>query len=258
MCTLAVYYRAFEGYPLIIAANRDEHFSRPSTRVQRLAEKPLILGGKDLAAGGTWLGVSENGLVAAIVNRRVKTHKAVSAPRSRGLLCLDMLRARDSARARNRLEQEDGSGYQPFLLLVASAAAAFVAYNSGSDISRMKLDAGVHVFGNTSFCDTNSEKLDHAHQLFSAAIDPLGTELTRPVPQLTSSVKVLQRILRDHRQANHSPDPKDAICVHTADYGTVSSSVIFQASAGSRFYFYHAAVAPCRGNFAAAETLKIS
>ena len=257
MCTLALYLREFKDHPLVIAANRDEHFSRPSAPPQVLLDKPMVIGGKDLVAGGTWLGVNEHGLIAAIVNRRLTAHQAVSTPRSRGLLCLDMLRARDSGQARHRLEQEDGSGYQPFLLLVASAAAAFVAYNSGSEIKRTELAAGVHVFSNTSFCDPDSGKLSHAHQLFSAAVEPLGTELTRPVPQLTSSVKILQRILRDHRPANHSHDPRDAICVHTADYGTVSSSVIFQARAGSRFYFYHAAAAPCRANFARAETLKI-
>ncbi|HEX2385992.1 MAG TPA: NRDE family protein, partial [Candidatus Binatia bacterium] len=73
MCTLAIYLRQFEKYPVVIAANRDEHFARPSEAPKLWKGDPAIVAGKDLVAGGTWLGVNSAGIAAAIVNRRLQT-----------------------------------------------------------------------------------------------------------------------------------------------------------------------------------------
>jgi uncharacterized protein with NRDE domain len=260
MCTLAVYLREFDDYPLVIAANRDEHFSRPSAAPRLLTGAPGIFAGQDLVAGGTWLGVNMRGLAAGIVNRR--THESVSTgtPRSRGLLCLDLLRAKDVALASTCLDREDGSSYQPFLTLVASAEAGFVAFNSEKEIKRVALDGGLHVFSNTSFTDSGGGKLDHARALFAAAAGPLGTELDRSQARLDSAVEILRGVLSSHEPAGHSPEPRDAICVHNAgaDYGTVSSSVIFYARDEKKFHFYHASGAPCLAGYQAVEIPELS
>jgi len=256
MCTLAVYLREFDNFPLVVAANRDEHFSRPAAAPRLLTTEPAIFAGQDLVAGGTWLGVNEYGLVAAIVNRRVAAPDPNDAPRSRGLLCLDMLRAKNAAQAGKWLEREDGSKYPPFLLLIAGADAAFVIFNAEHGIGRMELDQGLHVFSNTSFTDSDGGKLNHARELFSAAAVSLRTQLKEPGARVGSAVEILHGVLSDHLPANNSEEPKDALCVHIAgaDYGTVSSSVIFRPRVGKRFYFYHAPGAPCRAKYGAAET----
>jgi uncharacterized protein with NRDE domain len=259
MCTLALYLRQFEDYPLVVAANRDEHFSRPSAPPELLANDPSIFGGKDLVAGGTWLGVNEYGVVAGIVNRRIQTTAHSDTARSRGMLCLDMLRGKDVVDAHKRLEREDGSKYRPFLLLIASAETAFVAFNSGGEIKRMELNSGLHVFSNTSFTESNAGKLNHAHGLFSTASVSLCAQLKRPAARLESAVGILRRVLSDHATGNGSQDPRNAICVHAApDYGTVSSSIIFHAAVERKFYFYHASGAPCRTTYEAAEPPKLS
>jgi len=260
MCTLALYLRQFEDYPLVVAANRDEHFSRPSAPPELLANGPSIFGGKDLVAGGTWLGVNEYGVVAGIVNRRIEPVKPIDRPRSRGLLCLDMLRAENDGQLHKRLEREDGSKYQPFLLLIASAEAAFVAINSGDEIKRMELDGGLHVFSNTSFTDSRGGKLDHARELFSTAETSLRMQLKGPRAQLDAAVGVLRGVLSSHISADNSQEPRDAICVHTAGaaYGTVSSSVIFFARREKKFYFYHADGSPCRAGYQAVEVPELS
>src|SRR6266850_2262989 len=59
MCTLAVYVRQFADTPLVVAANRDEFFARPATPPELLTTAaPRIVGGRDLRAGGTWLGIN--------------------------------------------------------------------------------------------------------------------------------------------------------------------------------------------------------
>jgi uncharacterized protein with NRDE domain len=260
MCTLALYLRRFDDYPLVVAANRDEHFSRPSAKPQLLTKEPPIFGGKDLVAGGTWLGVNAHGMVAGIVNRRIQTTAHSDTARSRGLLCLDMLRAKDITDTHQRLERDDGSKYQPFLLLIASPEAAFVAFNSGGEIERRELDAGLHVFSNTSFTDSRGGKLDHARELFSTAETSLRMHLKGPRAQLDAAVGILRGVLSSHDSANNSQEPQDAICVHkaAADYGTVSSSVIFYARDEKKFRFYHASGAPCRGGYQAVEVPELS
>jgi uncharacterized protein with NRDE domain len=260
MCTLAVYLREFDDYPLVVAANRDEHFSRPTAPPELLANDPSIFGGKDLVAGGTWLGVNALGLTAGIVNRRAAHTQSRETVRSRGLLCLDMLRAKDATQARERLERELGSAYQPFILLVASEETAFVAFNTGGEIQRLDLDAGLHVFSNTSFTDSGGGKLDQARELFAAAANSLGTRLKRSRAQLDSAVEVLRGVLSSHDSANHSQEPRDTICVHKAgaDYGTVSSSIIFYARDEKKFHFYHASGPPCRTGYQAVEVPEFS
>ena len=70
MCTLAIYFQVFPDYPVVIAANRDEYLARPALPPTTLLEHPHVVGGKDLQASGTWLGINQYGLVAGLLNRR--------------------------------------------------------------------------------------------------------------------------------------------------------------------------------------------
>ncbi|GAA0356678.1 NRDE family protein [Bowmanella denitrificans] len=82
MCILFVALRAHPEFPLLIAANRDEFHARPTTPSGFWPAAPGILAGKDLQAGGTWMGVSEDGRVAALTNiREPSQHKANSPSR---------------------------------------------------------------------------------------------------------------------------------------------------------------------------------
>lgn len=242
MCTLALYFQEFEDYPLIIAANRDEFFSRPSAPPQVLGRDPLILAGKDLLSGGTWLGINENGLLAGILNRRSEKDRENVTVRSRGLLCLDILSVKDPLEACALLEKQKHSFYQPFNLLFADAQHAYVAYNQREKISWIKLEKGLHVLSNTFVYDTRSEKLNHAYLLFSRAREGSLREWDRP-----SWVRTLKTMLSDHSFGQS--DPKDAICVHTESYGTVSSTIIFYSRAERRFYSYFAPGPPCREGY---------
>ena len=86
MCTLAIYFRMLPDYPLVVAANRDEQYDRPSAPPQRLDTVPTIIAGRDLRAGGTWLGINRHGLLAAMLNRRINGGLPAPDARSRGLL----------------------------------------------------------------------------------------------------------------------------------------------------------------------------
>jgi uncharacterized protein with NRDE domain len=253
VCTLALYFRMFEDYPLVVAANRDEHYDRPSLPPTFLATTPNIIAGKDLRAGGTWLGVNESGLLTGILNRHFDGQNSVVADaRSRGLLCMDLL-ARPSAVAANEWVQNDRFRYNPFTLLFADKIDAFVAYNDEERIITQKLPRGLHVFSSAGAFDLHSAKAERAHALFGQS--EIHTCVARG--DLKASVAALQVVLSDHSLAPGSDNPGDAICVHCDGSGTVSSSILFYSQSQSCFETFFCAGPPCRNCFGDAMALAV-
>ena len=97
MCILAIQYKSVPEAPILVAANRDEFYDRPSTTPSIQSGKPRILSGVDQQAGGTWLGVNQHGLFVAACNRRKLIPPVV--PRSRGVLCRELLRSTSAQEA---------------------------------------------------------------------------------------------------------------------------------------------------------------
>ena len=90
MCLIALAQNVSPEFPLVIAANRDEEYARPSLRAHRWTDAPQVLGGRDVTHGGSWLAVSCEGRFAAVTNLR----GAMTTGRSRGLLVTDYVLGR--------------------------------------------------------------------------------------------------------------------------------------------------------------------
>ena len=82
MCLIVFAWRPGHAQPLVVAANRDEFYARPAKPLAQWADAPQVYAGRDLEAGGTWLGIGANGRFAALTNIR-EPHKPPSR-RSRG------------------------------------------------------------------------------------------------------------------------------------------------------------------------------
>ena len=93
MCLILVALNPMPGCKLLLAANRDEYYDRPTAPAGFWKEAPYLLAGKDLHAGGTWLGVTKTGRVAGITNYRDPSAVKKHAP-SRGELVTRFLRLR--------------------------------------------------------------------------------------------------------------------------------------------------------------------
>ncbi len=252
MCTLALYFQLFDGLPLLVAANRDEHYDRPSAEPAVVNTTPRILAGRDLRAGGTWLGVNAHGLLVGILNRRA--NGAALPPlslRSRGQLCLDLLTHDSAAKAAAALEA-DKHRYNPFTVMFADQSNAFAAYNNGHKIETRRLDAGLHVFSSAAESDTRSFKADRAQIRFAKTSTDQGTG-----GPPASWVAPLKKVLSDHTIENDAQDPGDAICVHRRDSGTVSSSIVALAAAACRFEMFHCPGPPCENEFRGALVLDL-
>src|SRR5262245_1245085 len=119
MCFILALFQIHPNYPLIVAANRDELRTRLSREPHRWPGEPAIWAERDEVASGTWLGVNDRGLLAAVTNRR---DGALDPSRpSRGILCLDVLRQPSPEAARTLIvDLLAARAYNPFNLLCTS------------------------------------------------------------------------------------------------------------------------------------------
>jgi uncharacterized protein with NRDE domain len=145
MCLIVFAWRAHPRHRLIVAANRDEYFRRPAAPAAFWDDHPGVLAGRDLEAGGTWLGITLGGRFAALTNYRNPADRAPGAP-SRGALVSGFLAGESGPR-----EYLDGVGkraaeYNGFSLLVGDAASMYFYSNRGEGPQR--ITPGVHGLSN--------------------------------------------------------------------------------------------------------------
>jgi uncharacterized protein with NRDE domain len=136
MCLILLAYDVHPKYRLILAANRDEFYDRPTLPMDFWQEHPDILGGRDLRAGGTWLGVTRSGRIAAITNYREPGGARPEAP-SRGGLISSFLSGFSSAGAYLEAVSDMGQAYSGFNLLVGDASGLWYFSNRGSGVQRL-------------------------------------------------------------------------------------------------------------------------
>jgi len=116
MCLILVAWQAHPDFPLVLAANRDEFFARPAAPAQWWADQPDILAGRDLEAGGTWLGVHRRGAFAGLTNFRDPASQRPGAP-SRGALVADTLTGHQPVAERLAWLACHGGDYNGFNLI---------------------------------------------------------------------------------------------------------------------------------------------
>jgi uncharacterized protein with NRDE domain len=245
MCTLAIYFRVFAQWPVVIAANRDEVLSRPTLPPTTLAEHPQIVGGKDLTAGGTWLAINEYGVIGGLLNRRQAVPNNPSL-RSRGLLCLEALAHRSVTEALAFVVDQEPESYNPFNLLLASRGQSAVVHNHGGRLRSTVLTPGVHLLTNLDVDDFECPRISRSYDRFAAiGAEPAfsdGPELRRR----------LHELLADHStQLDPRSGQPNSLCIHRPGYGTRSSSLIFMNNAG-HIEHYFAPGPPCTTDYAPA------
>jgi len=157
VCLVFVGWRVHPRYPLVVAANRDEFHGRPTAPAapwediagpangERAAAGP-ILAGRDLKAGGTWLGVTAEGRFAALTNYRGAVPPAPDAP-SRGRLVVDFLRSGAGTRDHAREVARAAGRYSGFNLLLADRDDLFCVTNRSGERTT-EIPPGCHGLGN--------------------------------------------------------------------------------------------------------------
>ena len=221
MCLLVFAYRIHPKYRLILAANRDEYYSRPTEFLHFWKENPEILAGKDLKHGGTWLGVTRKGRFAAVTNFR--DPKAVREGRpSRGLLVKRFLESEKSPEEYIREVKKIALEYNPFNLIVGDRNEIWY-YSNRADAKR--LSPGIYGLSN-HLLDTPWPKVRKAKE-----------GLKRIISEEEIDIEEIFRLLQDKTYPPDSELPDTGvgyerermlspIFIESPDYGTRSSSII--------------------------------
>jgi uncharacterized protein with NRDE domain len=145
MCLILVAWRCHPDYPLVVAANRDEFFARPTRRAGFWLDAPDVVAGRDEQEGGTWMGATRHGRFAALTNFRDPASQRDGAP-SRGHLVRDFLAG--SASAESYLERLAAlaPAYNGFNLLVGDGQTLACFSNVSRQIQI--LSPGIHGVSN--------------------------------------------------------------------------------------------------------------
>ena len=148
MCLIILAHQANDQYPCILSANRDETFSRKSREAQFWSEEigcSNLLAGKDLQAGGTWIGVTRDGKFAAVTNLRSDSDDD-QALLSRGNLTLEYLVGKQSPHDFAKTIAEDLPNYKGFNLLLGHRDE--VAFMNSREKSILNIEPGLYAFSN--------------------------------------------------------------------------------------------------------------
>ncbi len=181
MCILFIALSQHPDYPVIIAANRDEFHHRPTRSSDFWPEHPDLLAGKDLDAGGTWMGISRNGRIAALTNIRDPKHQH-PAPRTRGELVVNFLNADINSTdyaLQLRASKDYYNGYNLLFGDIRLPSPNLWVYNNYTD-ELNSLTSGCHGLSNAS--------------------------LNTPWPKLSQGVEALSQYCQQHH-----PCQKDAL-----------------------------------------------
>lgn len=215
MCLIALAYRQHPRYPLVVMANRDEFLDRPAEPAHFWPDAPHLLAGRDLRAGGTWMGITRHGRFAALTNHRDLRRPAVEGP-SRGHL------------VRQALEQHIDQGittpYAGLNLIHGTVDELHYLNNITPDLT--PLAPGIHGLSN-ALLNTPWPKVQRAKagleqvlngpedQLINGLFDLLTDEATAPAGQLpdTGLDQAMERAL-------------SSIFIRTPGYGTRCSTVV--------------------------------
>lgn len=145
MCLVAIAWQAHPDYPLVVAANRDEWRERPALPAHWWNDHPALLAGRDLQAGGTWMGVTRGGRFAAVTNFRDPSEKNPTAL-SRGELVAQFLLGNEAPAAYLADLAGRAARYNGFNLLVGDGHE--LLYFGSREGGVRAVEPGVHALSN--------------------------------------------------------------------------------------------------------------
>lgn len=146
MCLIALACNAHPDYPLLMVANRDEFHARPAAALAWWTDHPDLLAGRDLAEGGTWLGVSRSGRLAAVTNVRA-AGAAVRGALSRGRLATDFLTGTLDPEDFAAMLEPSAAQYGGFNLLLFDGRFSHYVSNRPRFVSS-RVSPGIHALSN--------------------------------------------------------------------------------------------------------------
>jgi len=217
MCTLVIFRRPRHRWPVLIGANRDEMVDRLSKPPGRhWPDRPEVIAGLDMLAGGSWLGINDWGVAAAVLNRHGSLGPSPDR-RSRGELVLEALDHADATAAAEALSDLDPEAYRTFNLIVADESHGFwLRHAGGPGIELSPLKDGLSMIAAGDLDDLATRRLELALPAFRAW----------PTPDPDHDDWFGWQSLLGSTRAPPNEPATAAMRFRTGGYGTVSSALI--------------------------------
>jgi uncharacterized protein with NRDE domain len=230
MCLVVLAFRAHDDVPLVVAANRDEFHARPTLDAGWWPDAPDVLAGRDLQAGGTWLGVHRSGRFATVTN-----YRDADEPRpgleSRGHLVTNFLQGRQTPA--DFLASIDADAYAGFNLLLSDGESLAYLSNRGGGLQ--ELPPGIYGLSNATL-DTPWEKVERSKNVMAGLVDGGSLNETELLRLLNDREKgPVSEVKRGHlafEQAHAITAP----FIVMPEYGTRCSTVVRHETDG-RWHF---------------------
>jgi len=233
VCLILFAWQAHPRYSLVLAANRDEFHERPTAEADYWDDHPTILAGRDLQAGGTWLGVSRGGRFAAITNYREPSEPSTPANRSRGHLVSDYLAARSEPGVYAREVQDEGHLYEGFNLLLGNRDSLSYVSNRGAEAAA--IEPGVHGLSN-HLLDTRWPKVEAGCHSLETLLEQDEVEAEALFDLLSDRALTPGDIPRNIEQHLAPERMMKHYFIVSDIYGTRSSTVLLAGHDGSLFF----------------------
>jgi uncharacterized protein with NRDE domain len=229
MCLILLSYKMHPDYRLILAANRDEFYNRPTAPLDYWADYPDLLAGRDLKGNGTWLGVTQSGRIAAITNYRDPAVHMENAP-SRGILIRDFLTGNVSPERYLKAVRKMSQAYNGFNLIAGEPSGLYYYSNRSTRIQQ--LQSGLYGISN-HLIDTAWPKIQRGKDLLQGQMS--GREKI--------DIEKIWEILADRSQPPDDELPDTGVGLQwerilsplfiiSPDYGTRSSSIVLMENSG--------------------------
>jgi len=223
MCLLFFAYDCHPRYHLILAANRDEYFKRPTKSAHFWESHPGVLAGRDLEMLGTWMGITRSGRFAALTNFRDPTAQIMNA-QSRGMLVSNFLCSHESPINYVQDVANNSARYNPFNLLVGDPLRLMYYCKQSSFVK--ELSPGIYGLSN-HFLDTPWPKVQKSKQALANYIEKTSLLETHVLFKILADAEPAQDYeLPDTGISYELEKMLSSIFIQGADYGTRSSTVL--------------------------------
>lgn len=231
MCLIFISFNTHPAYKLIVAANRDEFYNRETAAAHFWSDHPTVLGGRDLEAMGTWLGVNTKGKISMVTNYRDLKNLKPNAP-SRGHLVSDFLVTHEDSQKYLKKVADKAPDYNGFNLIVGDANQLFYFSNYKNRIE--PLSSGIHGLSN-HLLNTPWPKVQRGLEKMRPLMNASTIDPDKLLDALYDSELAKDGELPDTGIGLERERVLSSMFIKSPEYGSRSSTVVVMDRSGSIF-----------------------
>ncbi|WP_261842625.1 NRDE family protein [Aliamphritea ceti] len=224
MCLIVFAYKQHPEYNLILVANRDEQYERPTQSLHIWDSPTGIIAGRDSLQSGTWLGIAHNGHFSAITNHRNGLHIR-STSRSRGLLTTEFLNSSVSAQHYADEISQTSVPYNGFNLIVADSSGLYHASNVTKEYQYLR--SGIYGLSN-ALLDTDWPKTRQQKQRLKDALQAHNPNPQTLIEMMADPQRYPDETLPDTHVGIEIERALSSSFIQLESYGTRATTVVMQ------------------------------